>query len=292
MAIEQMGLSNYEARAYEALLRVDSADAFLIAQKSGVPTGRIYSVLSELGRKNIIEVQNTRPKMFRAVEPKAAIERLLDTYRKEIDAGFEAYRERAAEIEKKLSKRSEKEGNLFWTISVDKSRFSELISSREEYVQKELLICTGGLELEDYQQLEQFTQLFASLLKKGVYIRLLLSKDDHRQIERLAKMAMTPSKKNPQGKYAFLPLLLRFLGDGFQIRFSEGTSVPFDVMDGSEVMLKIRNPAKSSEYFAVMAIRNPKMAQELKKKFLDMWGKAEELKLEACGAKNKRSRGT
>ncbi len=280
MAIEQLGLSNYEARAYEALLKAESADASAIAERAGVPTGKIYSVLSGLERRSMVEVQNTRPKRFRAVEPKIALERLLEAHKREAESRYNSYCEKAAEIEKKLMKKPSREGNLFWTISLDKGRFSELIASREEYVGRELLLCTGGLEFEDYQQIEQFSCNFAGLLERGVQVRLLLCESDRARIEKIAKSAVGSFKKSQDGgKHAFLHPLLKFFGRGFQIRFSAENSVPFDVIDESEAMLKIRNPANSKEYFAVMAVKDAKLAQELKKKFLGMWGGAEEMKL-------------
>jgi len=54
-ALEDAGLSQYQAEAYTALLRLGTASATELADACAVPTARIYDVLRDLEGKAYIE---------------------------------------------------------------------------------------------------------------------------------------------------------------------------------------------------------------------------------------------
>ncbi len=65
--LKNANFTNYEINAYIALLRSSSLSARELSDKSGVPTGRIYEVLNELNNRQMIEIQDSRPKKYRAL---------------------------------------------------------------------------------------------------------------------------------------------------------------------------------------------------------------------------------
>ena len=66
------------------LLATSPINYRVLVRESGVPTGKIYQVLSTLESKGLIEVVQEKPKLFKPTEPKKALRRRLrqieDTY--------------------------------------------------------------------------------------------------------------------------------------------------------------------------------------------------------------------
>ncbi len=75
--LQEVGLNAYEAAAYLSLLKLGVSEASDIYRDSEVPYGKIYSVLESLAGKGFVEVQASRPKKFRAVDPELALDTFL-----------------------------------------------------------------------------------------------------------------------------------------------------------------------------------------------------------------------
>jgi sugar-specific transcriptional regulator TrmB len=89
-ALRKLGLSEYEARAYIALVELGEADASEISRRSGVPRTRIYDVLGRLESAGIIQkILGSRPVVYSAIPPDRALEplrrRLFDEVSEAID---------------------------------------------------------------------------------------------------------------------------------------------------------------------------------------------------------------
>jgi sugar-specific transcriptional regulator TrmB len=82
-----LGLSEYEAKAYIALLQSHPATAYETAKMSGLPTSKIYEVLSRLAEKKMVleMVENAR-KRYIPQEP----EEVITTYKNRIDSTLES----------------------------------------------------------------------------------------------------------------------------------------------------------------------------------------------------------
>ena len=75
--LRNANLSTYEIRAYTSLLPSNNLTARELSKKSGVPSGRIYEILEELREKGLIEVSESRPKIFRAISPNLGFNNLI-----------------------------------------------------------------------------------------------------------------------------------------------------------------------------------------------------------------------
>jgi sugar-specific transcriptional regulator TrmB len=74
--LQQVGLTEYEAKAYLALLNTHLSTATKVSEKSGVPRTKIYSVLEALKHKGWVRVYSGVPLLFKAVEPLAVFEKV------------------------------------------------------------------------------------------------------------------------------------------------------------------------------------------------------------------------
>jgi sugar-specific transcriptional regulator TrmB len=79
--LQQLGLKEYEARAFVALARLPSGTAKDISEISEVPRTRVYEAVRVLESKGLVEIQHSNPQVFRALSVKEAVETLLDEYR-------------------------------------------------------------------------------------------------------------------------------------------------------------------------------------------------------------------
>ncbi len=78
----QLGLKEYEAKCYVALVGLGEANVRRIHEVSGVPRPRVYDVLNALDKKGFIEIRQGSPFMYYAVRPDIVVSFLkkdLDT---------------------------------------------------------------------------------------------------------------------------------------------------------------------------------------------------------------------
>lgn len=73
-AMESLGLTGYEIKAYLSLVETGSASASDISKKSGVPYSKIYEVLNSLEDKGWAESDRSRPQKFFPRSPQTGLE--------------------------------------------------------------------------------------------------------------------------------------------------------------------------------------------------------------------------
>jgi len=74
--LKRYGLSEYESKAYATLVELGAASVREICRVAGIPQPRAYDTLSKLESKGLVETQDGRPTIYRAVPPKVAFDRL------------------------------------------------------------------------------------------------------------------------------------------------------------------------------------------------------------------------
>lgn len=73
--LTQLGLSEYEAKAYTALLKENPLTAYEISKNSGIPSSKIYEVIRRLESRQIVQsIHGERSRMFIPVSPDEFIE--------------------------------------------------------------------------------------------------------------------------------------------------------------------------------------------------------------------------
>ena len=98
-ALRALGLTEYGARAYAALVALGPATAADAARAGPLPRTKVYAVLSELVKRGWVDVESGRPKRYRARQPRDCFDRERARWSATIDAAlpeFEAqYRDRS-----------------------------------------------------------------------------------------------------------------------------------------------------------------------------------------------------
>ena len=73
--LARIGFSNYEARAYTALLQDNPLTAYEIAKNSGIPTSKVYEVIRKLEDRNTIQsIRTQRSRLYIPVSPDEFVE--------------------------------------------------------------------------------------------------------------------------------------------------------------------------------------------------------------------------
>lgn len=73
-ALETLGLTEYETKAYICLVEKGTSTAGNLSKLTEIPHSKIYEVLMRLEKRNLIEAQKGRPLLFKAIKPSTAIE--------------------------------------------------------------------------------------------------------------------------------------------------------------------------------------------------------------------------
>lgn len=68
--LSRLGFTNYEAKAYTALLKENPLTAYEIAKKSGIPSSKIYEVIRKLENRNTVQsIHSKNSKLFIPLSP-------------------------------------------------------------------------------------------------------------------------------------------------------------------------------------------------------------------------------
>ena len=84
--LQQLGLTEYEARCFTILSRRDRGTAKEISESSVVPRTRVYDAIRVLESKGLVETQHTNPQVFRAVSAGEATDTFHGEYEQRISA--------------------------------------------------------------------------------------------------------------------------------------------------------------------------------------------------------------
>ncbi len=84
--LEEFGLSEYESRAYLALLKQDSLTVSELAYHAQIPRTKAYAVVKTLVRKGLAELLEKKPVRCRALPPEETLENLILLEEKRVKA--------------------------------------------------------------------------------------------------------------------------------------------------------------------------------------------------------------
>jgi sugar-specific transcriptional regulator TrmB len=265
-SLRDLGLSEYEARAYRALLNTGPTTAKELSRASEVPMGRIYDVLNSIEQYNLVRSQTaSRPKKYVAVEPGTALDRLLEDKKRELDEKAEQYEEIVADLSEELEA-AEPVEEQFWTAAVGKAESIDLLLERLAAADDRLVMMAADPSPQfDIKEVgEMVAEHIGEALDRGVSVSLL----------------MTPSL------VATLPDSVGIVyRDTLQdhpdctVKTSEDVHGTFNLIDEVEVCIQVPNPLDPDEAFAMIDLKDPEFAADVEEEFGPRWEAADELVL-------------
>lgn len=120
-SLRDLGLTEYEAKVYAALVKIRSGTASDIHLVSGIPRSAVYGALNRLEERGVVEVQSSKPMRHRAVPPETALEKLKDNFIAESEDALASLKEIYQ------TQRLEAREEAIWTISGVKNVSGKII---------------------------------------------------------------------------------------------------------------------------------------------------------------------
>jgi sugar-specific transcriptional regulator TrmB len=157
--LKRYGLSEYESKAYATLVELGAASVREICRVAGIPQPRAYDTLSKLESKGLVETQDGRPTIYRAVPPKVAFDRLEKGLKAQTVLAVEEFASRYG---------GERSRADMWTIKGQANiinKIEEMINS----VQERLLLAVPT------EVLESVRPILDKTARKDVEIKLMVS---------------------------------------------------------------------------------------------------------------------
>ncbi|WP_254862621.1 TrmB family transcriptional regulator [Halovivax gelatinilyticus] len=264
--LRDLGLSEYEARAYRTLLQMGPTTAKELSRASDVPMGRVYDVLNSIEQYNLVRTQTaSRPKKYVAVEPSTALDRLLEDKKQELDEKAAQYESIVEDLSSELVANEPVE-EQFWTAAIGPEDTFDLLLERLTAADDSIVMVaadpspqidvrTVGDEVLDYLEVA---------LDRGVTVDVLMSRT---LVDSLSPSVGRRYRQTLQSK------------DGFDVRTSENVSGSFNVIDGSEVCIQVPNPLSTGEIFGMIDLKDTEFATEVYDEFHPQWSDATPLEL-------------
>ncbi|MFB6112175.1 MAG: TrmB family transcriptional regulator [Halobacteriaceae archaeon] len=260
--LRDLGLSEYEARAYRALLATGPTTARELSEASDVPMGRIYDVLNDLETQGLARSRAAgRPKKYVAVDPDPALDRLLEARRQDLEETAARYAETVEELKTDLEAGAvDSEG--FWTAVVGPDAVLDLLCERLETASERVVMVAGpvstGFDLGEVG--ERVADALEAATDREVDVRLLVAYG-------LAD-ALPPSLAD-----RYTALTDR---EGFAVRVTSDVSGAVTVVD-SEVCVEVANPIEPDTAFAMVDVADPEFAADVVTTVDDRWSDASPL---------------
>jgi len=261
-SLRDLGLSEYEARAYRSLLRTGPTTAKELSRTSEVPMGRIYDVLNGLEQHRLVRSQAAgRPKKYVAVEPEVALDRLLASKKEELNAKAKQYESVVDTLVDEMDS-GEPVDDQFWTAAVGPDETLDLLCERISAAEDELIYVAGspasGIDLQEASS--RLTTQLEAALDRGVDIELLI----------------TPSvvTKIPERNVAQHHNQLEEY-DNFAVRTLDTVDWTFTLIDRIEVCIAVPNPMDPNQSFAMIDLKDTAFTGDLREEFQTRWEQAE-----------------
>jgi len=265
-SLRDLGLSEYEARAYRALLKTGPTTAKELSRVSDVPMGRIYDVLNSIETYNLVRSQSaSRPKKYVAVEPQTALDRLLDDKKRELEEKASQYEEIVDELVGELET-AEPVEETFWTAAVGPDEVVDLLVERLAAADERIIIVATTLS----QQFDMDTvgdlivEELEDALDRGVNVSLLM---------RPELVSTLPESVGDRYRTRLAQ------HDQFAVRTSANVTGTFELIDDAEVCIEVPHPLNAKETFAMIDLKDREFAANVRTEFEPRWADADPLNL-------------
>lgn len=128
--LQAFELTAYESKCFVALSRIAHGTAKQVSEVADIPQARVYDCMDALQDRGLVEIQQSKPRQFRAVGPSEAIDALERRYSSRLD--------RLEELFDRLEspEREDEDGNV-WVMEGGgevSDRIAELVREADEEV--------------------------------------------------------------------------------------------------------------------------------------------------------------
>jgi len=262
--LRKLGLNNYEAKGYLALMERKSLTATQISVVSGIPRTKVYDVTESLMKKGLCSLVPGKINKYRASEIDAAVDRLLEENQKVFIDRKEQIREASGNLKEQLSnmyRDTSENVDPFDYIEIIKEpnliqkRFMQLVESAKE----EILVFSKGPYSGPRDKIEEQIDQEKDVLKHGISGRCIYE---------------IPTDED-QKKW-FFKLVGQAVNAGEEARVIDELPMKLAVFDTRIVLLALEDPISRRPSFTTQVIEHRSLAKGLTILFETLWAQAED----------------
>lgn len=255
--LKHLGMTEYEAKAYFALIKYGAMTAEKISARAGIPLPRVYDTMGGLAGRGLIFVSKTRPQTYKVNNPKKIFELLKSDEKKKMQErlkNIESVVPQFLDVLSKVPKPTEPETEEVMAYIKRKVNMEMLWFEAHSRAKKDILIFAGDLSWAT-----KTSSLIKKMLKKGIKYRILwckASKDVVPNVKKLARLGVELRYQPEIGN------LRGFIVDGRKVSLAETAT------GHAPRMLK---PKTSEESYTTIIITNRTIVDVLHKYFQALW---------------------
>jgi HTH-type transcriptional regulator, sugar sensing transcriptional regulator len=255
--LTDLGLTQYEAKAYLALVSRDRYTAAELARESGIPRQRIYDVLGSLAERGLVRVRPGQVVRYSAIDPQAAVGRLLAVHR----STFDRLEQATSRLVSALTP--------LWSsgrAETDPLDYVEVIRDRHVLAQR-----FADIEASAKRQMLTLSKLPYLVVDNPEGLR------STRRLVRAGGDVRCIYEYDMLGEPAYVANTRAFVAAGERARLAAQVPMRLCIVDGVQVLMSLRDPVAGGTSSTNILIEHPALAQCLISAFETMWSGAEEL---------------
>jgi HTH-type transcriptional regulator, sugar sensing transcriptional regulator len=191
--LQDLGLTDYEIKAYVSLLAHPGIQASEVSKDSDVPVSKIYEVLGNLERKGWVESQHSRPTRYFPKSPSTALQALRLRMEAELKSNEDHL---LSELMPLYEMKEIQERPDIWIIRGDYNIIAKITESIDRCKKELLVVFPPALN----SVVDLVLPALTNVKSVGVNVRILMSGElNERSVARIASLAELRFKDNMFG---------------------------------------------------------------------------------------------
>lgn len=252
-ALGELGLSSYEEKVYRTLLVTGATTASDLSMASDVPRGRIYDVLNGLESRQLVRSQATEPTRYLAVDPDAAVDRLLEERVSELDRERDRYREVAETARSDLLPEPPVDGSV-WLGSLGSDAMSDALRQHTHTAEESIHALVGPpYEHASWETVRAEFESFFDGARAEVDVSLIVT-------DRV--LDVVPDS---------FPELLADQQASVDVRALQEIPLSFDVVDRASATIDVLHPGSPADRLGVVGVNAAGVVEALEAQFQASW---------------------
>lgn len=268
--LQNLGLQEYQAKAFAALLAKSEATATNIAEVSGVPLTKLYSVLKSLEDLGFVKCSLSRPKLYRPIDVKSIVEMVIAKKQDRINEITKKREKIIASLNDLYDggKKFESQKNMVWFVNNAEAGYLEMARILETSKKRIYSVAT----YEDWKAVIERNTINRSwahaVLLNNVECKAIIPPFNIKYLKILYEILLK-GKKNIKNEN-----ILKNYNVEFRILDKKRINFSIIIKDDSEVIMGLSRDSATSLSKHGLLLHDKEVVKGMTEYFLNMWDNA------------------